>query len=182
MASEASKPITSGAEPLDAYVARIENVLKEILRAGKFTLKVSVKKVADAARDHDPDAPEWQVDFSGPDAGLVLESHAALLDAFASIACKAARLDESLHRRITFDCENYRQARATELRLMAEMAAERVAASGEPFVMNPMNSAERRLVHLALKDNSRVISGSEGTGPERRVVIRPAAAASSKSK
>lgn len=173
MASEAPKPISSIAEPLDSHVARIESTLKEIFRAGKFALKVSVKKVADAASDHDPEAPEWRVDFSGPDASLVLENHAALLDAFASIACKAARLDESHIRRIAFDCENYRQSRATELTLMAGMAAEQVTASGEPFAMSPMNSAERRVVHMALKDKPQVSSESEGAGPARRIIIRP---------
>lgn len=176
MLSEIPEPMQSSAEPLDSYVARIESTLKEIIRAGKFALKVSVSKVAGAPNgspDHDPDTPEWRVDISGPDMSLVLESHAALLDAFASIACKAARLDESHVRRIAFDCENYRQDRATELRLMAQMAAEQVAASGEPFAMSPMNSAERRSVHLALKDKPQVRSESEGTGPARRVVIRP---------
>ncbi len=161
----------SNAEPLENYLVRIETVLKQMIRAGGFALNVSVSKVA--ANPGDPDAPEWRVDFSGPDSGLVLESNAALLDALASIACKAARLDESLHRRIAFDCENYRRTRAVELRLMAQMAAERVADTGEHFEMSPMNSAERRQVHLALKEKSHVRSESQGAGPERRVVILP---------
>lgn len=174
MGSEGLKPMRLNTEPLENYLVKIEAVLKEVIRAGRFSLKVSVSKLTIGQGEAgDPDAPEWRVDFSGPDSSLVLESHAALLDALASIACKAARLDESLLRRIAFDCENYRQTRATELRLMAQMAAERVAASGDPFEMSPMNSAERRLVHLALKDKPEVRSESAGAGPERRVVILP---------
>ncbi|MGH9342509.1 MAG: protein jag [Terriglobia bacterium] len=165
----------SDAEPLENYLVKIEAALKQIIRAGGFALKVSVSKAAENRGEvGDPDAPQWRVDFSGPDSGLVLEGHAALLDALASVACKAARLDESLHRRIAFDCENYRRTRATELRLMAQMAAERVADTNEPFEMNPMNSAERRLVHLALKEKPEVRSESQGAGPDRRVVILPA--------
>ncbi len=175
MESEASKTAPSGAEPLENYVGRIETVLKQIIHAGGFALEVSVSKTAAGPGGSiDPEAPEWVVNLSGRDSGVALESHAALLDALASVACKAARLDESLHRRIAFDCEGYRQTRALELRLMAQMAAERVAEYGEPFEMSPMNSAERRLVHLALKEKPQVRSESQGAGPARRVVVLPA--------
>lgn len=173
MGSEASKAALPGPEPMENYVGRIEAVLKQMIRAGGFALEVSVSKAAaDPGGSIDPEAPEWVVNLSGRDSGIALESHAELLDALASVACKAARLDESLHRRIAFDCEGYRQARALELRLMAQMAADRVVEYGEPFEMSSMNSAERRLVHLALKEKPQVRSESEGTGPGRRVVIR----------
>jgi spoIIIJ-associated protein len=53
------------------------------------------------------------------------------------------------------------------------MAAERVIETGEAFPLNPMSPRERRLVHLALRDQPQVRTESEGTGPERRVVILP---------
>jgi spoIIIJ-associated protein len=61
-----------------------------------------------------------------------------------------------------------------ELRLMAQVAAERVIDTGDPFTLNPMNPRERRIVHLALRDRPEVRTQSEGMGPERKVVIFPA--------
>jgi spoIIIJ-associated protein len=49
-----------------------------------------------------------------------------------------------------------------------------VTDTGDPFTLNPMNPRERRIVHLALKDRPEVRTQSEGTGPERKVVIYPA--------
>ncbi|MGH9405775.1 MAG: protein jag [Terriglobia bacterium] len=164
---------TQAVQPAPAkpdYLVRVEEVLMSIFRAGRFDLRVSIT-AAPAAPD--PDAPQWIVNLTGADADLVLESHAALLDAFASIALKAARLDENPARRVSFDCEGYRGARATELKLMAEMAAERVREDRQPFALSPMNSAERRLVHLALREAPSVRTESEGAGPQRKVIIYP---------
>jgi spoIIIJ-associated protein len=61
--------------------------------------------------------------------------------------------------------------RREELRLMAQVAAERVIETGEPFTLNPMSSRERRIIHLALKGQPQVRTQSEGVGPERKVVI-----------
>lgn len=58
---------------------------------------------------------------------------------------------------------------------MAQVAAERVIESGDPFPLNPMGARERRIIHLALKDQSKVRTQSEGFGPDRRVVIVSAA-------
>jgi spoIIIJ-associated protein len=56
---------------------------------------------------------------------------------------------------------------------MAQVAAERVIDTGQPFILNPMNARERRIIHLALKDRPQVQTQSEGMGPERKVVIFP---------
>jgi spoIIIJ-associated protein len=61
-----------------------------------------------------------------------------------------------------------------ELRLMAQVAAERVIDTGDPFTLSPMNPRERRIVHMALRDQPKVRTQSEGMGPERKVVIYPA--------
>lgn len=171
MASQTPRLDEAAAQPLPVDLARIKEVLEEIIRKGGLDLRVKV----DAA-PHSPDdneSPEWFVELSGYDAPLVLESHAALLEALASIALKAARVDEIRAKRIAFDCEHYRRQRATEIRLMARMAADRAAESHEPFAMSPMNAAERRLAHLALRDDSRVRTESQGDGPGRRVMIYP---------
>ena len=159
---------------LEGYLPRIESVLREILRQGGFHLSAAVRKGKLAVEGMEP--PEFVVDLSGPDVELLLQKHAALLDALEYVVLRAVRLDEGLFGRITFDCEDWRWLRAQELQLAARVAAERVLETGDPFALNPMNARERRIVHLALKNQPKVRTLSEGFGPERHVVIHPAPA------
>ena len=82
------------------------------------------------------------------------------------------------HSKLCFDANDYRLLRIEELRLSALTAAEKVKGTGVPFRFNPMNSRERRVIHLALRNDTAVRSESAGTGPGRQVVVYPAGMAS----
>jgi spoIIIJ-associated protein len=157
---------------LEDALPLIESLLSQVIRVGRFELKFVIGKRAPGEAEFE--APEYGVEFSGADAGLLVEKNGTLLDSLEYLVLKAARLEEDLYTKITFDCQGWRRLRAEELKLTARMAAERVIESGEPFSLNPMSPRERRLVHLALRDQPLVRTESEGTGPERRVVILPA--------
>jgi len=167
-----------GADPpppeyaIEKYLTPLESFLHEFIAHSPFDLTFSVQKAG--AQPDDAEAPEYLVDFSGADADLLLEKHATLLHALEYVALKAIRLDEDHLREIAFDCHDWRRTRMEELRLMAQVAAERVIESGDPFTLSPMNPRERRIVHLALRDQPQVRTQSEGFGPERKVVIYPA--------
>ncbi len=62
-----------------------------------------------------------------------------------------------------------------ELKLSAEVAAQRVRETRQPFRFNPMTPRDRRILHLVLKNQPGVRSSSEGLGDERRVVLFPGA-------
>ncbi len=164
-----NSPVGQG---IDKYVASLQSLLEDWMKVGPFQLTFSVQKV-DSQTD-DPDAPEYVVDFSGPDADLLLEKNATLLHALQYVAFKAVRLEEEQFRRIAFDSKDWRRTRLDELRMIAKVAAQRVIETGDPFTLNPMNARERRIVHLALKDQPQVRTESAGMGPERKVVIHPA--------
>jgi len=168
-----AEPAPSPARPLESYLEAIESLLKELIRTGRFELKVAIRKTA--AAEDDVEAHEYIVDLSGPDSDLLLEKHAALLEAFEHTVLKAVRLPEDHFGKVSFDCQDWRRLRAEELKLTAQVAAERVIETGDPFTLSPMNPRERRIIHLALRDQSQVRTVSEGFGPERKVVIRPAA-------
>jgi len=168
-----AEPAPMSARSLESYLGKIESLLQELIRTGRFELKVAVRKAA--AVGDDVEAPEYVVDFSGPDSDLLLEKHAALLDALEHMVLKAVRLEEDHFGKISFDCQEWRRLRNEELKLTAQVAAERVIETGDPFTLNPMNPRERRIIHLALRDQSQVRTVSEGFGPERKVVIWPAA-------
>jgi spoIIIJ-associated protein len=158
---------------LESCLTAIEGLLRQIIKHGGFNLSFAVKK-SEATADASG-GPSHAVEFSGADQDLLLEKNAALLDALESVVFKAVRLDEELFGKITFDCRGWRQLRVEELKLMAQVAAERVIESGDPFALNPMGARDRRIIHLALKDQTKVRTQSEGFGADRRVVILAAA-------
>ncbi len=118
--------------------------------------------------------PEVTVVFTGPDVELLLANRAELILALEHLSMEAIRLPPEDHSLISFDANDYRLLRIEELRLSAATAAEKVKRTGVPFHFNPMSSRERRVIHLALRDEKELRSESLGVGPARAVVIVPA--------
>jgi spoIIIJ-associated protein len=118
--------------------------------------------------------PEVTVNFSGEDVDLLLENRAELLLALEHLSMEAMRLPAEDHSLISFDANAYRLLRLEELRLSALAAAEKVKRTRVPFHFNPMSSRERRVIHLALREEKDLRSESLGAGPARAVVIVPA--------
>jgi spoIIIJ-associated protein len=116
--------------------------------------------------------PEIAVELSGPDTPLLLARNGELLLAIEHIAAKILRLESEEHDRISFDAEGFKATRNRELDLMAEMAIQKVRATGEPYSFSPMTSRERRILHLALA-KSGLPTASSGAGPGRFVVLYP---------
>lgn len=171
------KPQQAASKPTEEYLAALESLVGRILRHGGFDLTFAVRRQEAAAGDSEPGSPEVVVDFSGPDSDLLLQANAELLNALEYVILRALRLDEELFGRVTFDCDGWRRLRVEELKLTAQVAAERVIETGDPFPLGPMNPRERRIIHLALKDQTAVRTASEGYGAERRVVVMPASSA-----
>lgn len=156
---------------MEFYLASIEALLKQIIQQGGFNLSVAIRRRSPAPGDLE--TPEYVVDFSGRDTDLLLESHGALLNALEYVVRKAVRLEDTLLSKIAFDCEDWRLLRVRELQLTAQLAAERVIETGEPYPLGPMSPRDRRVIHLALRDRPKVRTLSEGFGPRREVVIYP---------
>jgi spoIIIJ-associated protein len=124
-------------------------------------------------QDREWESPDVLVKFSGPDVELLLENKAELLLALEYLTIQMLRLPPEDHERLCFDANDYRLLRIEELRLGAAAAAERVRRSGRPYQFSPMTSRERRIIHLALREEPGVRSESQGVGPARRVVVYP---------
>jgi spoIIIJ-associated protein len=157
---------------LEDCLAAIESLLHRIIQQGGFALSFAIHPALQDSSDLE--SPEYVADFAGPDADLLLERNGALLDALEHVVLKAVRLREEQLGKIAFDCEDWRRTRIEELRLIAQVAAERVEESGAPFALSPMSPRERRIIHLALRDRTNLSTVSEGVGTERKVVIQPA--------
>ena len=154
-----------------AAARKIEALLKNVIASGGFKLKYRIT-VRPAAGD-DLTMPEILVELAGPDSGLVLERGGELLRSLETVAHEALRIHPEDHDKIAFDCKGYRAARQHELKLAAQVAAERVARTGTPYAFAPMTSRERRLIHLAFRDHESLTTQSEGEGGRRYVVLYP---------
>ncbi len=75
---------------------------------------------------------------------------------------------------VVVDVGNYRQRRQESLEGLARRMAERVRQTGRPIMLEPMAAYERRIVHLALRDDSSIYTESSGEGDSRKIVIYPA--------
>jgi len=161
---------------VDSVAPKIDQFLKPLLRQAGF--QVNYDAAEGESVNPDFENPEVVVRFSGQDVDLLLANKAELLLALEYITMEALRMPSEDHSRISFDAQDYRALRIEELRMSAAAAAEKVKRTGVPFRFNPMNSRERRVIHLALRNETELRSESSGHGGFRQVVIYPAGMAS----
>jgi spoIIIJ-associated protein len=116
--------------------------------------------------------------FSGRDLGLLIGKHGQTIDAIQYLANAIVNRGETGPRKaIVVDAAGYRERRKASLDALAERNAERALTTGQRVELEPMTAVERKVVHVRLKDYPGVETSSEGTEPNRFVVIEPAAAA-----
>jgi spoIIIJ-associated protein len=151
---------------------KVDAFLKMVVKDAGFELRYDIAKGNNIHADFEN--PEIVVKFKGPDVDLLLANKAELLLAIEQLTMEALRMAPDDHSQLQFDANDYRMLRIEELRLSALTVAEKVKKSKMPFEFNPMNSRERRIVHLALRNEPEVRSESIGVGPNRQVVVYPA--------
>jgi spoIIIJ-associated protein len=107
------------------------------------------------------------------DAGLLIGRHGQTIDAIQYLLNAIAHRRED-HKEVVVDAAGYRARRRATLESLALRAAEQARATGSPVELEPMTAVERKVVHLALKEHEGVETRSEGTEPNRYVVVVPA--------
>jgi spoIIIJ-associated protein len=110
----------------------------------------------------------------GRELGLAIGKHGQTIDAIQYLANAAVwrgRGDE--RKAVVVDAAGYRARREATLEALAKRSAERAISSGQPVELDPMTAVERKVVHVALKEADGVVTRSEGTEPNRFVVIDP---------
>ena len=134
---------------VESIAPRLHEFLRPLLKRAGFALDYDVAETEPVHPEFE--SPEVTVQFKGADVDLLLANRAELLLALEQVTMEAMRLPSEDHSRISFDANDYRLLRIEELRLSASAAAEKVKRTGAPFFFNPMNSRERRVIHLALR-------------------------------
>ena len=154
-APAAARPDESGLE------SRMRMLVETVVGALGITARVDVRETDDGVL----------VTCSGGDLGLLIGKHGQTIDALQYVA-NAASFRSGAGKPVTGDAAGYRERRRSTLEGIALRAAEQ-AAAGERVVLEPMTAVERKVVHERLKEVAGVATSSEGTEPNRYVVVSP---------
>jgi len=147
--------------------SKIDQFLRVFLEASAIEVTYELSAGAEGERTR------LRVEFSGPEARFLIARNAELLHALESLATGILRLEPEEHDLISFDAEGYKAGRAEHMQRTAQVAVSTVMATGRPYAFPPMNSRERRMLHLQLT-SSGLRSASSGEASRRYVVLYPA--------
>jgi len=111
---------------------------------------------------------------TGPDLGMLIGRHGQTIDSIQYLANAIMyRRHADDRKEVVVDAAGYRARRQSSLEALAVRSAERALAHDEEIELEPMTAVERKVVHLRLKEFDGVETTSEGTEPNRFIVIRP---------
>jgi spoIIIJ-associated protein len=113
--------------------------------------------------------------LSGPELGLVIGKRGHTIDAIQYLANAIVwRGHEDERKDVVVDAAGYRERRRSSLENLADRAASEALMTHSAVALEPMTAVERKIVHLHLGERGDVITSSEGTEPNRHVVVGPA--------
>lgn len=143
--------------------------------AKKFLTDLVAAFGLDGTVDLREDGDDLELAVSGSDLGLMVGPRGNTLLAVQDLTRVASQRRLGDHdTRLRVDIGGYRERRRVALSRFATQIAEQVASSGEARALEPMPSADRKVIHDVLTENEAVVTRSEGDDPNRRVVIAPA--------
>lgn len=167
-----SSPLSRDAEAQldhDALLDRTESVVSKLLHLLNLQAQVSAH-YGPTERDG---RRSIHVDIRGNDLSILIGRRSETLSAFQYIASLIVGKEAQQFVQLTVDVEGYRDRREKQLIQMAKRMADQVAKSGRRQTLEPMPSAERRIIHIALRDHPDVKTESTGEEPYRKVMILP---------
>jgi spoIIIJ-associated protein len=152
-------------EQMDQVADTAVEALKEIL--GSFGIKDPT------IEEYEGDEREIILDIVGGELGLLIGRHGKTLDALQTAVAAITTRQLGYRYPVIVDVEGYRHRRRQKIEEIARRAADRAARNRAPVRLRPMTAYERRVVHVALRNDGRVVTGSEGADPFRQVVVKP---------
>lgn len=165
---ESAKESESASET-DLLLDRTEAVISKLLHLLNLEAQVSAHY---GERDREG-RRSVHVDIRGHDLSILIGRRSETLNAFQYIASLIVGKEMQDWVQLIIDVEGYRDRREKQLIQMAKRMADQVAKSGRRQTLEPMPSAERRIIHIALRDHPDVITESTGEEPHRKVTIVP---------
>jgi len=131
---------------------------------------VSIGENSCAIDEYDGEDGELILDVTGGDLAILIGRHGNTLEALQMVLSSLMSAKLHFHYPVSVDVESYKSRRRNKLQEMALSAAARAKKTGK-VSLAPMSGYERRIIHIALRDNLEVTTHSEGDDPYRRVVV-----------
>jgi len=161
------RPIEGAAAPPAEPGERVRAIVTQVVRALGLNAAVSVEETTEEIR---------AVVEGGDELGVMIGRRGATIDALQHVAGRAVAHGGGERKRVVVDAAGYRERREAILRRTADRAAEDALAGRRPVELEPMTAAERRVVHLYLRERVDIETHSEGDEPERRLILSPVGA------
>lgn len=163
----ALKPATESELDDDARVGLA--TLEELLAKMQISAQVTVYRAQTTEGEEAP----WVLQIRGRDLGVLIGRRGETLAALQYITRLIASRELQRRINIVLDVEGYKSRREEMLRRLAKRMADQAIQTGRTVVLEPMPPYERRIVHLALRDDPQVSTESIGEGDHRKVTIIP---------
>lgn len=150
------------------------DVSEEAMRIGRETLQKMVALITDGATVvAQSDEDRLLLKVEGGNSGVLIGRRGQTLEAMQFLTDKIINRYSESRVRLKVDIEGYMETRKANLRTLAYKMADKAKKTGKPATINQMTAQDRRIVHIALKDDARVRTQSMGDGYYRRLVIFP---------
>lgn len=152
-------------EQLDEIADTAISVIKDILKyfnVGEVTID-----------EYEGDEGELILDITGDDLAVLIGRHGKTLDALQFLVSAITVRKIGFRFPVIVDVESYKNRQAQKLEALARSSAKKAASQGRSVKLRPMTPYERRIIHVALRDDENVTTASEGEGAARHVVIVP---------
>lgn len=145
----------------DTAIAALQDIL-QYFNVGEVTID-----------EYEGDEGELILDISGKDMAVLIGRHGKTLDALQFIVSMITVRTIGFRYPVIVDVEGYKNRQRQKLESIAHSSANRAASQHRKVGLRPMTPYERRIIHIALGDDDRVETVSEGEGPSRHVVVVP---------
>ena len=133
----------------------------------------AIAALQDILQYYEGDEGELILDISGKDMAVLIGRHGKTLDALQFIVSMITVRTIGFRYPVIVDVEGYKNRQRQKLESIAHSSANRAASQHCKVGLRPMTPYERRIIHIALRDDDRVETVSEGEGPSRHVVVVP---------
>ena len=145
----------------DTAIAALQDILK-YFNVGEVTID-----------EYEGDEGELILDITGDDLAMLIGRHGRTLDALQFVVSAITVRSMGFRYPVIVDVEGYKSRQREKLESIARSTANKAASQHRSVKMRPMTPYERRIVHIALRDDDRVDTASEGEGSARHVVVVP---------
>mgnify|MGYP000048575969 FL=1 len=145
----------------DTAIAALQDILK-YFNVGEVTID-----------EYEGDEGELILDITGDDLAILIGRHGRTLDALQFVVSAITVRSMGFRYPVFVDVEGYKSRQREKLESIARSTANKAASQHRSVKMRPMTPYERRIVHIALRDDDRVDTASEGEGSARHVVVVP---------